>query len=31
MTLLLLARYLFLAALVALVALYVWAEVPNRE
>jgi hypothetical protein len=31
MTLLLLARFVFLIALVALVALYAWAEVPNRE
>jgi len=31
MTLLLLARYVFLAALVGLVVLYMWAEVPNRE
>ena len=29
--LLLWARFLFLMALVTLVALYVWAEIPNRD
>ena len=31
MTILLWARFVFLVALVALVALYAWAELPDRD
>ena len=31
MTILLLARFAFLTALVVLVALYAWAELPDRD